>query len=69
MVDIVLQGARVLYCINRDKCDESLPLLVFQRDVVYATFLEYLKEDKLSTSNIGIRNTPSDVYYNDTKHC
>ena len=69
MVDIVLQGARLLYCINRDKGDESLPVLVFRRDVVYAIFLEYSKESKLSTSLIGIRNTPSDVCYDDAKHC
>ena len=69
MVGIVLHGAWVLYCINRDKGDESLPLLVFRRDVVNGIFLEYSKEDKLSTSHIGIRNTPSNVCYDDTKPC
>ena len=67
MVDIVLQGAWVLYCINQDKSDEFLPLLAFQKDIVNAFFLEYSKECKLSPSHIGIRNIPSDVCYNDTK--
>ena len=54
MVDVVLQGARVLYCINEDKGDETLPLLAFRRDVVIVIFLEYSKEGKLSASHIGI---------------
>ena len=29
MVDVVLQGARVLHRINKDEGDESLPFLVF----------------------------------------
>ena len=41
--------------------DESLPLLAFRRDVVNVIFLEYSKEGKLSPSQIGIRNIPSDV--------
>ena len=69
MVDVVLQGAWVLYCINKDNCYESLPLLAFRRDVVNEIFLEYSKKGKLSPSHIGIRNTPSDACYDDTKHC
>ena len=68
MVDVVLQGVWVLYRINKDEVDESLPLLAFWRDVVNATFLKYSKEDRLSSSNIGIRNIPLDVCYDDTKH-
>ena len=34
MVNVVLHGVRVLHRINKDKDDESLPLLSFQKDVV-----------------------------------
>ena len=68
MVDVVLQGVWILYRINKDEVDVSLPLLAFRRDVVNATFLKYSKEDRLSSSNIGIRNIPLDVCYDDTKH-
>ena len=67
MVDVVIQGAWVLYRINRDKGDESLPLLAFRRHVVDVIFLKYSKEGSLSSSHLGIRNIPSDVCYN-TKH-
>ena len=53
----------------QDKGDESLPLLAFRRDVVNAIFVEYSKEGKLSPSHIGVRNIPSDVCYDDVKHC
>ena len=69
MLDVFLQGAWVLHCMNQDKGDESLPLLAFRRDVVNEIYLEYSKEGKLSPSHIGIRNIPSDVCYDDTKHC
>ena len=68
MVDVVLQGARVLYCINKDEGDESLPFLVFWRHIVNAIFLKYSKEGRLSSSHVGIRNIPSDVCYDVTKH-
>ena len=68
MVDVVIQGAWVLYGINKDKGDESLPLLAFQRHVVNIIFLKYSKEGRLSSRNLGIRNIPSDVCYDDTKH-
>ena len=47
----------------------SLPFLAFGRIVVNAIFQEYSKEGKLSPSHIGIRNIPSDICYDDTKHC
>ena len=68
MVDVVLQGVRVLYCINKDEGDESLPLLEFRRDVVNEIFLKYSEEGTLSSSHIGIQNIASDVCYDGTKH-
>ena len=67
MVDVVIQGAWVLYRINRDKGDESPPLLAFRRHVVNVIFLKYSIEGSLSSSHLGIRNNPSDVCYN-AKH-
>ena len=67
MVD-VLQGARVLYRIKKDESDESLPFLVFWRHIVNAIFLKYSKEGRLSLTHVGIRNIPSDVCYDVTKH-
>ena len=69
MVDVVIQGAWLLYRINKDKVDESLPLLGFRRNVVNVIFLKYSKEDRLSSSHLGIRNIRSAVCYNDTKYC
>ena len=69
VVDVVLQGAWVLYRINKDESGESLPPVAFQRHVVNAIFLKYSKEGRLSSSHLGIRNIPSDVCYDDTKHC
>ena len=68
MIDLILQGVWVLYPINKDEGDESLPFLAFRRDVADAIFLKYSKEDRLSSSRAGIRNIPSDVCYDDTKH-
>ena len=59
------------YCIkltDKDKGDESLPLLAFRRLVVNVIFLKYSKEGRLSSSHLGIRNIPSDVCYDGTKH-
>ena len=67
MVDVVPQGAWVLYHINKDEGDESLPFLVFRRHTVYSILLKYSKEDRLSSSHLGIRNIPSDVCYDETK--
>ena len=54
--------------ISKDEGDVSLPLLAFRRDVVNAIFLKYSKEGRLSTSQVGIQNIPSDVFYDDKKH-
>ena len=51
-IDVVLQGVRVLYRINKDEDDESLTLLGFRKDVASVIFLKYLKESR------GIRNMP-----------
>ena len=67
MVDVIPQGTWVLYRINKEEGDYSLPLLDFRRDIVSAIFLEYSKEGRLSSSHVGIRNIPPDVY-DDTKH-
>ena len=66
-VDVVLQGVWVLYHISNED-DEYLPLLSFWRDLVNAIFLKHSKEDRLSSSHVGIRNIPSDVCYNNTKY-
>ena len=68
MVDVILQGIWVLYRIDKEEGDYSLPLLDFRRDIVSAIFLEYSKKGRLSSSHVGIRNIPSDVCYDDTKH-
>ena len=68
MVDVVIQGAWVLYRINKDKGDESLPVLAFRRHAVIAIFLKYSKEGRLCSSHLEIRNIPSDVCYDDTSH-
>ena len=68
MVDVVLQGAWLMYCINKDESDESLPLPVFRRHVVNTIFLKYSKEDRLSSSPLEIQNIPSDFCYDDPKH-
>ena len=65
LIDVVLQGAWVLYRINKDEGDETLPLLAFQGHVVNAIFLKYSKEGRLSSSHVGIRNIPLDVCYGD----
>ena len=68
MVDFVIQVAGVLYHINKDKGDESLSLLAFQRHSVNVIFLKYSKEGRLSSSHLGIRNIPSDICHDGTKH-
>ena len=67
MVDVVLQGVWVLYRINKDEGDESLPVLAFRRDVVNAIFLKYSKVGRSSSNPVGIRNVPSDECYDDTR--
>ena len=52
MVDVVLQNTWVLYHINIDEEDESLPLLVFWGDVATAIFMKYSKEGRLSLNPV-----------------
>ena len=68
MVDVVIHVVWVLYCINKDKGDESLPLPPFLRHADNVIFLKYSKKGRLSSSHLGIRNIPSDVCYDGTKH-
>ena len=68
MLYVAHQGVWVLYRINKNEGVESLPLLSFRRDAVNAIFLKYLKESRLSSGHVGIRNIPSDVCYDDTKY-
>ena len=63
-----LLGCGVLYRINKDEGDKSMPLLPFRKDVVNAIFLKFSNEGWLSSSHVRIRNIPSDVCYDDTKH-
>ena len=58
----------VLYFINKDEGNESLPLLPLWRYFVYVIFLKYSKKGRFSLSQVEIRNISSDVCYNDTKH-
>ena len=69
MVDVALKGTSVLHCINQDKGDECLPLLAFWRDAVNSIFFGIFKGRQLSPSHIRIQNIPSNVCYDDTKHC
>ena len=68
-IDVVSQGV-YRYCIvlTKMKVMSILPLPAFRRDVVNAIFLKYSREGRLSSSQVGIRNIPSDVCYDDTKH-
>ena len=70
MVDVIIRNVRLLlYRINKDEGDGSQPPLAFRRDIAIAFFLKYSKEGRLSSSHVGIRNIPSNVCYNDAKHC
>ena len=60
-VDVVIQGTWVLYLINNDKGDKSLPLLAFRRHFLNVIFPKHSKEGRLSVSHLGIRNILSDV--------
>ena len=68
MVDVVFQCAWILHRVKKDEGNESLLFLVFRRHIVNAIFLKYLKKGRLSSSHVGIRNIPSDICYDDTKH-
>ena len=67
MVDVVLQGARVLHHINKDEGNESVSSSILEH-VAKAIFLKYSNEGRLSLSLLGIRNISSNVYYDSTKH-
>ena len=60
-------GVLVLYRINKDDGDKSVPVIAFQRDAVNPIFLKYWKKGRSFSSLIGIRNFPSDVCYDDTR--
>ena len=68
LVDVVLLRPWVLYRIKKDEGDEFLPLLTFWRHVVDAIFQKCWKKGRLFSNRLGIRNIPSDVCYDDTKH-
>ena len=46
-VDVVIQGVWILYYINKEKGDQSLPLLAFRKHV-NVIFVEYSEEGKYS---------------------
>ena len=56
MIDVVLQNEWVLCHISKDKDDEPLPLLT-------CNFSEISKEDRSSSSHLGIQNVPLNVCY------
>ena len=45
---------QMFFHINKNKSDEFLPLLAFQKDVVNDIFLKYSKEGRSSTSHLGL---------------
>ena len=59
---------REYYIVLTKEGDESLPFLVFWRHLFNAVFLKYSKESRLSLCYVRIRNIPSDVSYDVTKH-
>ena len=68
VIDVVFQGAWVLYRINEDEDDESLPVLAFQRHVVKYNFSEIFIGKQIILELVGIRNIPWDVCYDHPKH-
>ena len=54
MVDVAIQGGWVLYRINKDKGNESLLRQAFRIHVINVVFLKYSKEDRFSSSHLGI---------------
>ena len=68
MVEVVLQCVWVLYHINKDEGDESLPFSSFSKRCCQCNLYENSKESRLSSSHEGIRNIRSDVCYDDTKY-
>ena len=68
MADVVLKVAWILYCVNKGEDNESLHFLVLRTHIANAIFLKYSEEGRLSSSDVGIRNTPSGICYDDTKY-
>ena len=64
LLDVVIQNVWMLYCINKDKGDESVPRLAFERDVVNAISLKNLKG--AFSSHVEIRNVLSNVCDDDS---
>ena len=61
-------SSSALYRINKDEGNESLPFLFFWKHIFNTIILKYSKEGRLSSCLAGIRNIPSDLCYNVTKH-
>ena len=57
----------MLFFMVRGYCIALTKLLAFRRDLINVIFLEYSEEGRLSSSNLGIRNIPSDVCYDEYK--
>ena len=53
----------MLYRVNENADDESLPLLAFQRNAVSSIFLKYSEEGRSSSRHVGIQVVHSDVFY------
>ena len=68
MVAVVIQGARVLYRINKDEGDESLPFYSFLKTYCPCNFSETFKERQIILEPCSIRNIPSYVFYDVTEH-
>ena len=58
------------YCIvlRKMKAMSFCLFLLFEDMLLMQFFLKYSKKDRLFKSHLGIRNIPSDVCYDDTKH-
>ena len=63
-----VHGYCIVYHVDKDEGDQSLPLLAFQRRAVNAIFLKFSKEGRLSSSQVRIRNIPSDDCSDDIKY-
>ena len=46
----------------------SVCLSYLFEEMLAMLFLKHLKEGRLSSNHVGVRNIPSDVCYNNTKH-
>ena len=69
-VHVVLQGVVVIYCINKDECNESLAPSSFLERCCQYNFSEILKRRQIILE--PGRNSPKypiNDCYDDTKHC